>query len=72
MRLESKAEEPLLRIVISPSELASEPTSLVRGRVIDVLFLTNVLFRQVETTRRTVILILSFLGKRDGVADIPK
>ena len=41
MRLESKVGESLRLIVISPSELASEPTSLVRGRPEDVLLLTN-------------------------------
>ena len=48
MRLESKAEKSLLRFVIAPSELASEPTSLVRGRMIDELFLTDVLFYRHE------------------------
>ena len=44
MRLESIIGLFLLRFVISPSELAGEPTSLVRGRMRDVLFLINVLF----------------------------
>ena len=37
-----------MRYVISPSELASEPTSLVRGRLEDVLILISILFRHTE------------------------
>ncbi len=50
MRLASKVGESLRLIVISPSELASEPTSFVRGRLEDVLLLTNNFFDKLKRT----------------------
>lgn len=56
MRLASKVGESLRLIVISPSELASEPTSLVRGRLEDVLLLTNNFFDTLRPPNRSMVL----------------
>ena len=70
MRLASKVGESLRLIVISPSELASEPTSLVRGRMIDVLFLTYILFRQTSTPEITLGRFVLLISVPFGVPPI--
>ncbi len=60
MRLESKVGLSLRRIVISPSEFAiGEPTSLVRGRVEEVLLPANIFFDKLTARMNRAVKVRS-------------